>query len=168
MSENTKASFANQIIRNGVSKLVDRQKALDSVSEDDKRIMKNLGLMGEYGKRQMQLIQGQTVLPRFTHKIVLLYSPTCTHCGRVRETLKKYVHASNGRVVLIEEDARSKQMTDYLIAVTKGNSGVPVAIIDDTFVIISEKNFLERLTTTMQLAERYILPWGKEQWVTRQ
>ena len=44
-------------------------------------------------------------------------------------------------------------MTNYLQALTKDNMKVPTVLIDDTFMIQDESNFLPRLTYAMQMAE---------------
>ena len=104
------------------------------------------------GQQMADLIETRAKIPTYRHTITCFYSPDCRHCKNVLAQLEQYAKA-HPQILLIKIDATSQDMTNYLQAITKDNVAVPTVLVDDTFIIQAQTNFLTRLTYAMQLAE---------------
>lgn len=167
MSKEELKATATALLNFNMQQINKRQVALDNLPRRQKLMYDSIPKMAKMGKIQRQLIAGDSFMPRHKHKILLMYNPECRHCLRVKILVNKYV-ALHKEVLLIEMDVTSKERTDYLMAVTKGNLDVPAVMVDDTYIFQGETNFLERLTTAIQLSEVTLTPRSiEQQWITR-
>ncbi|RLI47139.1 hypothetical protein DRO69_01480 [Candidatus Bathyarchaeota archaeon] len=86
-------------------------------------------------------------------RITFLYSTRCPHCRLVKPILEKYVQR-HPEISLTELNVESKETyTNLLEATLKGELEVPVAVINDRFIVKGDKDFLARLTYAIKLAE---------------
>jgi thiol-disulfide isomerase/thioredoxin len=130
-------------------------------------VLNQLKSTGEAGARQQEHILELAKLQIPRHVILLFHSPDCKHCQQVIPQIEQYV-SSHPKINFIKIDASTEENTDFLEATLKGKLSVPVAIIDDIYVIVGDINFLHRLFYTMQLAEN--MPESKEseqKWLLR-
>ncbi len=164
----TEESVARQLIDLYVKKGIAQEKTKAQLPVSQQLMIKTLPAVRQAGKTQRDLLIGLAMLPRHRHKIFLMYSPTCRHCHTVKTILEKYAAAAGGTILLLLQDVTPKEWTAYLVAVTKGSVEVPTVIVDDAFLIQGDRGFLEKLTTTIQLAESCPTPtWIEEKWQTR-
>jgi len=105
------------------------------------------------GILQIQRIKTLTETPTPPkHLITYFYSENCPHCAKVTPQLENYIW-KHPETMLIKIEATTREGTNQLEATLKGLREVPTAVVDDTFTIKGETNFLLRLTYALQLAE---------------
>lgn len=130
------------------------EEAQNQLTPQQKKDIKTMEELTKAGKRQRQLIANSSLIPKYRHVIQLFYNPVCPHCKRVIGLLKKYSELNKSTLVTYKNIV-PKEATNYGLALTANSrqGEIPFALIDDTYIITGETAFMERLTTTIQMAE---------------
>lgn len=110
--------------------------------------------MSDAAEEQCRLTRLLSEAKRPRHVIRFLYSPTCPHCRRVMPLLEEYV-SRRSDTALMKVDATTEEGTSLLYSILKTDLPVvPLAVVDDRFIVASETMFIERVSYAIQLSER--------------
>lgn len=94
----------------------------------------------------------RTVKP-YNFTVEVFYSPNCPHCRQALPTIEKYAD-ENPKVTLKLINVEEKEVNTHLLqSFLKGESEVPLVVVNGKFLIKGDRNVLSKLTYALNLAE---------------